>query len=263
MMNRSLALLAALCLAGPAAAQTPSPQTQPDAKPAPESKPAPETKKRTADDYRLRLEYHPIGTVVRKGKLRLSNVPRMHPAGFRADDFSFYPSPTYGLGDGWQVSAGVTGAERIGRGGNALFYGLGLQKLLLEETDGRPAISLGAYGMVGPHSHGTGNVYLSATKQVWNRGKHAVFVHGGGKFEFFDGDDYGSGTGLRPYVGLTYLLGRRYSLVAEYSLSQPWQRDDMWAVRATALVYRSLGVSGGFRNNGFDTHGFIGLTLGR
>lgn len=209
--------------------------------------------------YRLQLDWHPIGLVVPKGQLRISSLIRMHPSGFRADEYSLYLAPTYGLGDGWEVSAGVTGAERLGAGGNALFFGAGIQKQLVPESRTMPAISVGLYGMAGPHSHQSGTFYLAATKEVWSKGGRAIFVHGGGKYETFDSDDYGDSTGLRPYVGTTLVVTPRLFLGAEISPTQPWEVSTPYALRATVRVYKRFSLSGGVRNNGFDTETFIGL----
>lgn len=211
--------------------------------------------------YRLQLDWHPIGLVVPEGQLRLASLIRMHPSGFRADEYTLYLAPTYGLGDGWEVTAGVTGAERLGRGGNALFYGAGVQKQLLAESRSRPAVSVGVYGMTGPHSHHAGTLYLAATRELWSRGERKLFLHGGGKYEFFDSDDYDSSTGVRPYAGTTVVITPRLFLGAEVSPPQPWETSTPYALRATVRVYRRFSISGGVRNNGFDTETFIGLGL--
>lgn len=211
--------------------------------------------------WRLQLEYHAIGATVPKGEFRFANFIRMHPSGFRADKYDLYFAPTYGLGAGWEVGAGFTGAERIGPGGNALFYGAGFQKQFVTETGSRPAVSAGVYGMFGPHDHHAGTLYLAATKEVWRRGNHAIFLHGGAQLEGFDSDDYGDGTGIRPYVGATFVLTNHVFLTADFSPAQPWEDDDMFAIRATWWVWKRVGVSGGIRNNGFDTQPFVGLTF--
>jgi len=210
--------------------------------------------------HRLQLDYHGIGYVVAPGKIRLSNYIRMHPSGFRADTFDMLLAPTYGIRGGWEVTAGVTGAERRGKGGNALFPGVGVQKQFVTEAAGRPAISVGAYGMTG-HGHDSGTLYVAASKRLWVHGESAFYVHGGGKLEAYDGEDYGSGVGLRPYFGATYAWGRRFSLGAEVSPRQPWERDTMFAVRANVRVYKRFGLTGGIRNNGFDTHPFVGISF--
>ena len=213
------------------------------------------------ETYRLQLDWHPIGLVVPEGRFRFSDFLRMHPSGFRADEYSLYFSPTYGLGDGWEITAGVMGAERIGRGGNALFYGAGVQKQILRETASRPAVSVGAYGMTGPHDHHSGTLFLSSTKQVYARRSRAVFLHGGVKFEAFDSDDYGNGTGVRPYVGATAALSRRMTISGEYSPEQPWEDTSMYAARVTYRFYKRFGVTGGIRNNGFENETFISVAL--
>jgi hypothetical protein len=210
--------------------------------------------------YRLQLDWHPIGGVVPKDKFRFTNFIRMHPSGFPADKYNLYLAPTYGLGQGWEITAGVTGAERLGPGGNALFGGAGVQKQLIRETESRPAVSIGAYGMTG-HDHHSGVLYLAGTKQIWSRGSRAVFLHGGAKLETYDSDDYGSSTGVRPYAGTTVALSRRFMLSGEFSPSQPWEGANRYAARATYLIYKKVGMSGGIRNNGYRTEPFIGITF--
>jgi hypothetical protein len=226
---------------------------------------APAAAQLTFDDnptrlHRLQLDYNGVGYVVPKGKIRLSNYIRMHPAGFRADEYDMYLAPTYGLGAGWQVTAGVTGAERRGRGGNALFGGAGVQKQFVTESALRPAVSVGLYGMTG-HDHDSGVAYLAASKRVWTFGQQGFYLHGGARFEAYDSDDYGDSTGIRPYFGATYAFGPRLSLGAEISPKQAWERDLMFAVRANVRVYKRFGITGGIRNNGFDTHPFVGVSF--
>ena len=213
--------------------------------------------------YRLQLDWHPVGVVVPKGQLTFRNYIRMRPLGFRADRYDLFFGPTYGLGGGWEATVGVTGAQRLGPGGNALFFGAGLQKQIIAETRSRPAVSLGGYGMTGPHDHHAGSFYLAGTKRVWGPGRRgaALFLHGGAKLELYDSDDYGDGTGIRPYAGATLALTRRITLTGEFSPSQPWERASPYTVRGTYLVYKRLGVSGGIRNNGYRTLPFIGVTF--
>lgn len=216
----------------------------------------------TLKAFHPQLEYHPVGAVLPKGKLRPTSLLRMHPAGFRSDTYNLMLQPTYGLGAGWEVSTGFTSAERLGAGGTALFFGLGVQKQFISEKSRRPAVSLGFYGMEGPHNHRSSNLYLAATKQLWQRRKQALFIHGGGKFESFEGDDYGDGSGVRPYMGVSYVPSRRFSLSAEVSPLQSWEDANCFAFRATFLVYKQVGITGGTRSNGFRTLPFVSLTLG-
>lgn len=209
------------------------------------------------------LEFHPVGWTVADHRFRLTNLIRMQPPGFRADEFDQWFAPTIGLGKGWEATAGVTGAERIGAGGEALFYGAGVQKQIVTEQRGLPAVSIGAYGMAGPHDHVGGRLYLAATQRLLGNADsyYALDLHGGVKYERFDSDDYGSGSGVRPFIGATAPVGRRLFLSAEFSPSQSWQRTKMYSVGAIFRVYRRLGISGGIRNNGFRTHPFIGISL--
>lgn len=218
------------------------------------------------EELRPQLEYHPIGMVLPKGKLRFINLLRMHPAGFQADEIDPFISPTYGLGGGWQATIGSAWAERLGPGGSALFYGAGIQKQLVYEGRSKPAVSVGAYGMFGPGSYQGGTLFLSATKlAVGAPGKRfALFLDAGAKLQTYDSDDYGSSTGIRPYVGATVAVGRRFFIVTEFSPNQPWAPEDMVVVRGTYVVRikgQTIGVSGGVRNVGYGSHGFVGLTF--
>jgi len=209
------------------------------------------------------LEFHPVGWTVRDHRFRLTNLIRMQPPGFRADEFDQWLAPTLGLGRGWEATVGVTGAERIGSGGEALFYGAGVQKQFVTEQRGLPAVSIGAYGMAGPHDQQGGRFYLAATKRIAGGPDDyfALDLHGGVKYELYDGDDYGSGSGVRPFVGLTAPVGPRLFLSADFSPSQAWQRTKMYSAGATYRVYKRVGITGGIRNNGFKTHPFISLSL--
>jgi len=222
---------------------------------------SPEKKKDTFEalrDYRIHLEYFPVGLVVPEGKLRFTGLIPLNPAGFRANEFSNYLSPTYGLGSGWQITAGVTGAERLGRGGEALFYGVGVQKQLRKETHTWPAISVGAYGMTGPHEHHSGTFFLVGTKRVWGGEgrKWAVYAHGGLRYERYGSNDYGESDGVQPFGGLTFTASKRLFFTGEVSPPQAWQEQEMFAVRASYLIHKSIGVSGGIRSNGYRTYPF-------
>jgi hypothetical protein len=225
-----------------------------------------ETDAQAAQENRLRLEYHPVAPALAKGDLHFGSPLAMQPAGFRADKFTHYLSPTYGLGDGWEVGAALTGAQRIGAGGEAMFYGLGIQKQLMRERRGLPSLSIGGYGMMGPHSHDTGNLYLVATKKLWksSSGPQSIFLTGGVKGEFFSSDDYKDDSGVRPFFGANFTVTTRFFVSGEVAAKQDWERDTMWALKGTYLVsikkYK-LGVSGGIRNNGYETQPFVGISL--
>lgn len=209
------------------------------------------------------LEFHPVGWTVPDHRFRFTNLIRMTPPGFRSDRFDQWFAPTVGLGKGWEATLGVTGAERLGSGGEALFYGAGIQKQVVTEHRGLPAVSVGAYGMAGPHDHQGGRLYVAATHRLLGSDEsyYALDLHGGLKYELYDSDDYGSSSGIRPFVGVTAPVGRRVFLSADFSPSQAWQRTKMYSLGATVRVYKRFGVSGGIRNNGFKTHPFIGISL--
>lgn len=209
-------------------------------------------------DYRIHLDYFPVGLVVPQGKLRFTELIPMHPAGFRANEYSMYLSPVYGLGDGWELTAGVTGAERLGRGGEALFGGLGVQKQLRKETHSLPAISLGVYGMTGPHEHHSGTFYAVGSKRVWGGEgrKFAVYLHGGVRYERFGSNDYGESSGVRPFGGITAAVSKHLFFTGELSPPQPWEIADVYSLRGIYLIHKSIGVSGGIRGDGYRTYPF-------
>jgi hypothetical protein len=225
--------------------------------------PAPEKAVDALKEYRLGLEFEPIGPVIPQGHFRVTNLLPMHPAGFRASTYSLFPAPTYGLGEGWEITAGATGANRLGPGGEAIFFGAGVQKQFVKERHGLPAVSVAGYGMAGPHEHRSEALLLAATKSVLGgpRRGFTVYVHGGVRGEHFDSPDYGHSTGVRPYAGLNVSVGKRFFVAGELSLTQPWERSKLYSVGGTYLIYRSFGVSGGIHNDGYRTYPFIGLAF--
>ena len=209
-------------------------------------------------DYRIHLDYFPVGLVVPAGKLRFTELIPMHPAGFRANEYSMYLSPVYGLGDGWELTAGVTGAQRLGRGGEALFGGVGVQKQFHKETHVWPALSVGVYGMTGPHEHHSGTFYAVGSKRVWGGEgrKLAVYLHGGVRYERFGSNDYGESSGVRPFGGITAAVSKHLFFTGEISPPQPWEIADVYSIRSTYLIHKSIGVSGGIRGDGYRTYPF-------
>lgn len=214
------------------------------------------------DRFRLQLDFHPIGKNLPAGKFRYNNLLRPHPAGFRADSFSMYFAPTYGVTERLEVSLGVTGAERIGPGGEALFYGGGAQYQIARERRGMPAVAAGFTAMTGPHDHNDGSLYLAATRTVRRRESSGLFLHGGVKLNAYESDDYGSSAGVRPYGAVTAVLNRRVTVSGEIAPPQPWEKAVKYAVRATVMIGKNYGLSGGIRGNGYRTSPFLGLSLG-
>lgn len=210
--------------------------------------------------HRIDLEWGEVGPVVKKGKLDFTSQIRMHPAGFKADTYDLLVAPVYGFANGWEATAGVSMAQRLGPGGTAFFFGGGLQKEILRGEDWRPSVSLGGYGMFGPHDYQGGSVYLAATEKLYSdkRG-FGAYLHGGAKYELFSSDDYGDHSGVRPYTGLSLSYKRKYSLAAEWAPRQSFEQRDPWAVRAAVRVYKQFEISGGIRSSGYRTHPFIGF----
>ena len=86
-----------------------------------------------------------------------------------------------------------------------------------------------------------------------------VFAHVGVEFQGFSGDR--SSSSARPFVGANYVWSRRVRFSAEFRPRMPWERDHLYSARAVVLLTRKIGVSGGLRNNGYQTHPFIGIQL--
>lgn len=225
--------------------------------------PNPNQGPRWLEEHRFRVDFQPIGMVLPEGRFSLGRHIPMHPVGFRADEYRQYLIPSYGLGGGWEIAGGVVGAQRLGPGGEALFCGFGVQKEIIGARKNRPAVSIGGYGMTGPHDHHSGSVYAVATHRLFYDDDHGIgfYMHGGGRFEIYGSDDYGDGTGIRPFVGFTLGLRRNFTLSADYSPSQPWEDQDTWSVRANVRVYKRFFVSGGIRSNGFRTEPFFGVSF--
>lgn len=220
---------------------------------------SPQPESRWASEH-VDLNMLPVAYVVRRGHLSVGGPVTMTPAGFAADTYSLYPALAYGITARTEAMFGVTGAERLGPGGEAVFYGLGLQHALLLGNHRLPALSLGGYGFVGPKDHHGGAVYLVASRQLtrypYPRG---VFGHLGVELQTFANS--GSSTGVQPFIGANYVWNRRVRFSGEFRPSMPWEHANLYSLRAVVLVTRKIGISGGLRNNGYRTHPFIGIHI--
>src|SRR5437899_3131879 len=78
----------------------------------------------------LDLDLLPVAFVVPRGRLTIGGPMNLTPAGFPADTYALYPNLLYGITARTEVGVGVTGAERLGPGGEAIFYMLGVQHAL-------------------------------------------------------------------------------------------------------------------------------------
>lgn len=211
---------------------------------------------------RIRLDWQQVAPVLPKGRLRFSSQIRMHPPGFRADTYDLLFAPTYGFANGWEATAGVTMAQRLGPGGNALFFGGGVQKEILRGKGWTPSVSLGGYGMAGPHDYQGGSLYLAATERLLTTSQGlGIYFHGGARYEIFSSDDYGDHSGIRPYLGATIDYKKKYSISGDFSPRQSFEQRSMWSVRANVRVYKNLEVNGGIRSSGYRTHPFIGISF--
>jgi hypothetical protein len=106
------------------------------------------------------LDLLPAGYVLPRGRFSLGSTMNMPPVGLPASRYTLYPNLQYGLTGRTQAAFGVSGAERLGRGGEAIFYSLGLQHVFLPETRTTPALSLGGYGLLALQNRHGGAAYL-------------------------------------------------------------------------------------------------------
>jgi hypothetical protein len=223
--------------------------------------------------FRPTLDFHPIGYTLRGPGAVVAGPVRMRPAGFPSDVYNFYVSPSVRLPGGWMLATGLTGAQAEGPAGNALFYGLGLQKQLVQGRGLRPGIAIGGYGYLGPNDHHGGTVYAVATQRLMGghqESRSGLFAHAGLKVESFSSRGL-DGTGARPFFGSSLSYRRRYFLSAEISPAQPWERSTQFSLRSTAVLFPQVrvlggrnpikldvGITGGVQNNGYRTTPFIG-----
>jgi hypothetical protein len=207
------------------------------------------------------LDLLPVAYVVRSRHLTVGGPVNMPPVGFPANTYSLYPNLTYGLTARTEATFGITGAQRLGPGGEATFYTLGLEHVLLPESGHLPTISLGAYGFQGPHDHRNGGaVFLVASQQLTPRAyPNELFAHLGVEFQGFS--DGRSSSAAQPFVGANYVWSPRLRFSAEFRPRQPWERANLYSARAVVLLNRRIGISGGLRNNGYQTHPFIGIRV--
>jgi hypothetical protein len=215
---------------------------------------------RWASDH-VDLDLLPVAYVVRPRHLTVGGPVNMTPVGFPASTYSLYPNLTYGLTPRTEATIGVTGAERLGPGGEATFYSLGLEHVLLPESDHRPTISMGGYGFQGPHDYRTGGaVFLVASKQLSPHAyPNGLFAHLGVELQGFS--DGRSSSAAQPFVGANYVWSPRVRFSAEFRPRLPWERANLYSARAVVLLTRRVGLSGGLRNNGYQTHPFIGVRV--
>jgi hypothetical protein len=206
------------------------------------------------------LDQLPVAYTVRSGRFAIGSAMRLTPAGFPADTYARYPDLAYGLTDRTELSLGVTGAQRLGPGGEAIFYNLGLQHVLLRGAPNVPALAVGGYAFAGPHDHNGGAVYLVASHQLSRRPyPGAVIAHLGLLLQGYSGND--SSAAPRPFVGANYVATPRFQLSAEFRPRMPWEYANVYSLRGVVLVTRRYGFDGGLRSNGYRVHPFIGFHL--
>jgi hypothetical protein len=206
------------------------------------------------------LDQLPVAYTLPHGKLTLGGSVSRTPAGFPADEYRLYPALAYGVTDRTELDLGVTGAQRLGPGGEATFYTLGLQHVLGSGAGKRSTVSVGAYGFFGPDAQGGGALYGVASRQLtahpYPRG---VFAHLGLELQGFSADD--SSVAPRPFLGAEYVLTHRLRFTAEFRLRMPWESANLYSLRSVVMVTRRFGLSLGVRNNGYRTHPFVGIRI--
>jgi len=208
----------------------------------------------------ISLDLLPVAYVIPRGHFSLGGSMNMPPVGLPASRYSLYPDLQYGLDGRTEAALGVSGADRLGTGGQAIFYTLGLQHVLLPETRTVPTLSVGGYGFLAPHNLHGGVAYLVASKQVTQRAyPQGVFAHLGLEVQTFATAD--SHTGVQPAVGANYVWSRRIRFSAEYRPRMSWEREDIYSLKGVVLLYRGFGLNAGYRNNGYRAHPFIGIEI--
>lgn len=227
-------------------------------------------------DHRVRLCDLPIGYVLDQGVTFANLIPN-HPAGFPADDHSYWFNPVVGIGAGTEVSLNVMGAEALRRPGKATFYGGALQKRILRQSGILPTASVGIRGNLGPHDHDTIASYLVGTWKVWGKpcATRGAYLTGGLQYEHYGTDrnlfnqtpigrpvPKDSSSGLRPFGALNVALSSRLFVSGEIQKRMPWQWNTPYCVKGTLLVFKDWGVQGGVQNVGYITHGFVGIVFG-
>jgi hypothetical protein len=222
----------------------------------------PETEKREAQwvDQHVDLDLLPVAFTVPRGRLTVGGPLPRTPAGFPSDIYVLYPDLVYGLTDRTEAGLGGAGAQRLGPGGEATFYTLGLQRVLSLTANKLPTLSVGAYGFLGPQGHDGGAVYLVASRQLTRHAyPRGLFAHLGLELQGYSSDD--SSAAPRPFLGVDLVWTQRLRFSAEFRQRMPWESANLYSLRTVLLITRHFGLSGGLRNNGYRTHPFIGLRL--
>jgi len=184
-----------------------------------------------------------------------------------------------GLGGGTEVVMGAVTSEALGPAGTATFFGGGIQKRLIRETEGSfmPEVSLGLRGNIGPHDHKTGAGYLVGTKRLLGHecDDHGAWLTGGYQFEGYDSDvalfrqrrpghvlTEQSSAGARAFGGLNIAFTQWLFAEAEIADRMPFEFNNPYVVKGIIAPFKGWGINGGVRNTGYQTHGFVGLETG-
>jgi hypothetical protein len=210
--------------------------------------------------HHIDLDLLPVAYVEARRRLPIGTSLRMVPIGFPASSYSLYPNLQFRVTPRTVLALGASGADPLGHSVTAIFYSVGLQHLLLPETRHLPALAVGGYGFLAPQNRHGGAGYLVASRQLTPHAyPRGAFLHLGLLLQSFG--DGTSGTDARPFLGVNYVWSPRLRFTGEYRPAMSWEANDPYTVRAVFLFTRRFGVSGGYRQNGYRAHPFIGIEI--
>ncbi len=206
-------------------------------------------------DDMANLSQNPVGFTLHRAHFSDASLISIAPTGIGIARAGQFVSPTYGLGDGFEVAAGLWDIAGNNEGGSTLYPGLGIQKQLLPDSRVAPlrtALSVGAYGYSGPDTTG-GSFYIAGSNRVVSRTDSlplAVYIHSGVRYDVFSAAS--NQAGVRPYLGFSAALSSKYYLSGEIRYKQAWERQTPFALHATVRIYRKFGISLGLENMGYQ-----------
>lgn len=260
-LTRAVAAAGLLCFTGPAAWAVPPTHSLPSSAVVTtitgQDHEDPEHPDACWRDNYVSLSDFPVGMVLHNRGVRLLDamIP-VQPIGYPAHRYTHYPGITYAFGNSLEVSAQVVTATPFGSTAEPVFYGLGIQKQVYGPAcphKGQWAASVGGYGYTGNGWTG-GAGYVATTGLVSGTPdtSGALYAHAGLTLEAFSNSE--SKTGLRPYVGFTWVIFRHaLTLNGEIAAKQSWEVQPPFALKVAFPVYKGYSLSLGIKNNGFDT----------
>ena len=205
---------------------------------------------------RANLSQNPVGFTIHEDHFTNANLISVAPTGINIAQAGEYLSPTYGLGRGVEVAAGLWDINRNNGSTVTLYPGVGIQKQLLPDAWPNPirtAVSIGAYGYSGPDTEG-GTIYLAASHRVFSGSPEvplSLYLHSGIRWDTFSSNTDQSG--VRPYIGFSVAILSKYYVGGEIRYRQAWERETPFGLHATVKVYRRFGITVGVANYGYQT----------